>query len=232
MWEPSLGAETQKPMPLKNDLQAGTFQSYMSLSMQESGKAIFLGGRKGIQRHCIFGLLIGSKCFASPISTYRPALRASIPESRLCVSLHVLSLANTFLGQSDTVNEESGCKSVSEEAGCHTGVTWPRSPCTCNRPQLRSCRSPPCFRNSKAGSQASSVRRKQTATGWIFKHLLGRTPLGLPRRKRLILAPRPSIQVEAQGVFHAGSKNIPDTLRLTSSLLHRKHEGTDVWRLL
>ena len=90
----------------------------------------------------------------------------------------------------------------------------------------------PFFRNPKVGSQVSSIRRKQTATGWIFKHLLGRTPLGLPRRKRLILAPRPSIQVEAQGVFHAGSKNIPDTLRLTSSLLHRKHEGTDVWRLL
>ena len=146
--------------------------------------------------------------------------------------MHIPSLVNTFLGHSGTTHEESGHGSVSGKTGCHTGVTQLRAHCTSNGPQVRSWGSPPCFRNPKAGSQASSVRRKQTATGWIFKHLLGRTPLGLPRRKRLILAPRPSIQVEAQGVFHAGSKNIPDTLRLTSSLLHRKHEGTDVWRLL
>ena len=65
---------------------------------------------------------------------HRPALRASIPESGLCVSLHVLSLANTFVGQSNTVHEESGCKSVFEEDGCHTGVTWSRSSCTSNKP--------------------------------------------------------------------------------------------------
>ena len=69
VWEPSLSAETQKPMPLKNDLQAGTFQPYVSLSMQEDGKDIFLGGRKSIQRDCVFRLLTGSKCFASLIST-------------------------------------------------------------------------------------------------------------------------------------------------------------------
>ena len=90
----------------------------------------------------------------------------------------------------------------------------------------------PLLQKFQSRSPASSVRRKQTATGWIFKHLLGCTLLGLPRRKRRILAPRPSIQVEAQGVFYAGSKNVPDTLRLTSSLLHRKCEGIDVWRLL
>ena len=90
----------------------------------------------------------------------------------------------------------------------------------------------PLLQKFQSRSQASSVRRKQTATGWTVKQLLGRTLLGLPRRKRRILAPRPSIQVEAQGVFYAGSKNVPDTLRLTSSLLHRKCEGIDVWRLL
>ena len=70
----------------------------------------------------------------------------------------------------------------------------------CFGPQLRSCGPPPCFRNPIEGSQASSVRRKQTATGWIFKHLLGCTLQGLLRRKRWILAPRPGIQVDAQGV--------------------------------
>ena len=114
--------------------------------------------------------------------------------------MHILSLVNTFLGHSGTTHEESGCGSVSGKDGCHTGVTQLRAHCTSNGPQVRSWGPPPCFRNPKAGSQASSVRRKQTATGWIFQHLLGRTSLGLPRRKRRILAPRPGNQVDAQGV--------------------------------
>ena len=52
--------------------------------------------------------------------------------------------------------------------------------------------------------------------GWIFKQLLGHTVLGLPERDMRILAPRPGIQGRAQGVFPAGSKNVPDRPRLTS----------------
>ena len=55
MWEPSLGAWPQRPLPLKNDLQAGALQPYVTLSMQEDGKAIFLGGMKGIHSDCVLG---------------------------------------------------------------------------------------------------------------------------------------------------------------------------------
>ena len=124
------------------------------------------------------GLYLAASISLLRHQTSRPTPRASIPESGLCVSVHIPSLVNTFLGHSGTTHEESGHGSVSGKTGCHTGVTRLRAHCTSNGPQVRSWGSPPCFRNPKAGSQASSVRRKQTATGWIFKHLLGRTSPG------------------------------------------------------
>ena len=148
--------------------------------------------------------------------TSRPAPRASTPESGLCVSLYIPSLANTFLGQSGAAHEEEGCGSVSEGAGCHAGVTWSRAPCTSNGPQARSYAPALCWRYPKARNKASSVRRRKTAMGRIFKQLLGHTVLGLPGRDMRILAPRPGMQGRAHGVFPAGSKNVPDRPRLTS----------------
>ena len=80
------------------------------------------------------------------------------------------------------------------------------------------------LQKSKAGSKASSSRMKKTATGCIFK----RCALGLPGRKMLILAPRPIIQVVAQGVPPAGSKSVPDRPMITSSLPQRKHDATAI----
>ena len=165
MWEPSLGAGPQGPLPLKNDLQASAFQLCMTLSMQEPGKTIFLGRRKGIHRDFVFRPLFAASVSLLRCQTSSPGLRVSIPQSGLYVSLYFPRLANIFLGQSSIAQEESGCGSVSEGTRCHTGVTWSRAPCNADGPQLRSCGTPPCFRNPKAGSQASSVRRKQTATG-------------------------------------------------------------------
>ena len=54
--------------------------------------------------------------------TSRPAPTASVPESGPCVSLHFLSLGNTFLGQNSPAHGEGGCGSVSEGVGCHAGV--------------------------------------------------------------------------------------------------------------
>ena len=45
-----------------------------------------------------------------------------------------------------------------------------------------------------------------------------------------VWAPRPEIQGGAQGVLPAGSKNIPDTPRLMSSLLQNKHDERAAWR--
>ena len=122
----------------------------------------------------------------------------------------------TFLGQSGAAHEEEGCGSVSEGAGCHAGVTWSRAPCTSDGPQERSYGLAPCWRYHNARQKASSVKRRKTAMGWIFKQLLGHTALGLPRTDMGILAPRPSIQGRTQGVFPTGSKNVPDRPRLTS----------------
>ena len=58
----------------------------------------------------------------------------------------------------------------------------------------------PLLQKFQGGSQASSVRRKQTAAGWIFKQLLSHIPLGLPRSRRRILSSRPGNQVDVQGV--------------------------------
>lgn len=165
MWKPSLGAGTQGPLPLENDLQASTFQPCVTLSMQKADKAIFLGRRKGIHRDFVFRPLFAASVSLLRCQTSRPGLRVSIPESGPYVSLHFLRLANIFLGQSSIAQEESGCESVFEDTGCHTGVTWSRVPCNSDGPELRSCGPPPCFKNPKAGSQASSVRRKQAATG-------------------------------------------------------------------
>ena len=139
--------------------------------MLQADKAIFLGKREGIHRDCVFMLLSmfhasGSKCFAR-CQTPRPGLKASLPESGTCFSLYFRTIANTFLGQNNTAYEESGCRSVSEETGCHTGVTWSRAPCIYNRPQFRSCWSSPCFRNSKAGAKLDlSEGSKQQLDGF------------------------------------------------------------------
>ena len=107
-----------------------------------------------------------------------------------------------------------------------------RAPCTSNGPPGRSWGPPPHLRNPKGGSKASSVRRKKTAIGWIFKQLLGHTTLGLPERKIWILPPRTRIQLDTRGCVPVGSKNAPDNPRLIKSLLQGKHDGTDLWMLL
>ena len=64
---------------------------------------------------------------------------------------------------------------------------------TANGPKARSCEPPTCFRNPKGWTKASSVTRKKTAIGWIFKQLLGCTALGAPEKKMQILPPTPGI---------------------------------------
>lgn len=142
---------------------------------------------------CVFRPLFAASVLLLRCQTCRPAPRTSIPESGPCVSLHIPSLANTFLGQRGASHEEEGCGSVSEGARWHAGVTWLRAPCTSIGPQESSYGLAPCLRYPKARSNASCIRRRKTAMGWIFKQLLGHTVLGFPRRHVRILAPRPGI---------------------------------------
>ena len=85
--------------------------------------------------------------------------------------------------------------------------------------------------NAGAGIKASSGRRKQTATGGLCKQLLGRPVLGLSRRKMPVGAPRPGLQVGAQGVLPGGAEHGAEKPRLASSLPQSKCEGTALWRL-
>ena len=136
----------------------------------------------------------------------------------------------TFLGHSSNAHEDADCRSGSERAGFHTVVTSSRLPCSSNWPQARSCGPPPCFRNPKGEGKASSEGSKKRAIGWIFKHVLGHTSLGLPKRKMRILPPGP-----VSSLTHSvpiGSKNVPDRPRRIRSLLQRKRDGTDVWMSL
>ena len=190
--------------------------SCVTLSTQKTGKAIFLGGRKGIHRECVFRPLFAASVLLLRRQTCRPAPRASIPESGPCVSLRIPSLGNTFLGQSGAAHEEEGCRSVSEASGCHAGVTWSRAPCTSNGSQARSYGPAPCWRYPKARSKASWVRRRKTAMGWDFQAAARSHCIRAPRREMRIMAPRPDIEGAHTGCFPAGSRNVPNRPRLTS----------------
>ena len=94
----------------------------MTLSPQAAGDAIFLEAVKEAPESGFSGLYLTASAWLLRRQTSGPAPKASIPESGPCVSLHFLSLANIFLGQSSIAQEESGCESVFEDTGCHTGV--------------------------------------------------------------------------------------------------------------
>ena len=112
MWEPNLGAGPQGQLLLNNDIKASAFQPCVTLSTQETGKAIYLGGRKG-RRENVFRALLAAGVWLLRGQTTKPAPRASIPKSGPCVTLHFPSLANTLLGQRSTARGEGGFGSVS-----------------------------------------------------------------------------------------------------------------------
>ena len=109
-------------------------------------------------------------------------------ESGLCVSLHLLSLANTFIVQSGPAHEEAGSGCVSERARFHTVVTWSRAPYTSNRPPVGSWGLPPCLRNPKAGSKASC--QKEENSNWMNFQVVARPHhTRAPREKNMNFAP-------------------------------------------
>ena len=61
--------------------------------------------------------------------------------------------------------------------------------------------------------------------------MLGRPALGLPGQKMQIGAPRPGLQMGAQGVLLAVAEHGADRPRLVSSLLQSKRDRTAVWGL-
>ena len=68
---------------MKNDLQASIFKLFVTLSMQKIGKAMFLRGRKGINRECVFRPLSGS-IYILRCEISRLVQRTHLPESGQC----------------------------------------------------------------------------------------------------------------------------------------------------
>ena len=80
------------------------------------------------------------------------------------------------------------------------GSPGPRAPGISHGPSVKRGGPAPGVTNARAGSKASSGRRKQTATGGLCQQLLGHPMLGFPRQKMPVGAPRPRLQMGAQGV--------------------------------
>ena len=87
------------------------------------------------ERLC-FRLQPCSKSFSSQKSDLQVSSEGLKSRVRaVCLPAHYKPCKH-ILVQSGPAHEESGCGNVSEEAGCHTGVTGSRASCTFNGPQL------------------------------------------------------------------------------------------------
>ena len=204
-------------------MRLSTCRRLDKFSSLEQGKA---------DRKSVFsGLYLAANVWLLRRQTSRSPLRASNPESRPCVSLHFLSLANIFLGQRGPTQGDAGCWSVSEGAGAilESPGRGHLAPPIGPRQGVAGC---PLASEIHGGEQSSLCQKEENTNRMHFKQLLGCPVFGLLGRKMRNLAPRPNIHMGAQGVSPAGSENIPDRPRLTSSLLQRKHDGTAIWTLL
>ena len=123
VWGPSLQSHPQGKVWVKKELQASTLQPCVSLSPQYAGKDIFLWGRNGIKRECVFRPRSSRNCLAFNTGDLQTFPEDLTFKSRQCVSLHFLSLINSFLGHTATAHEDAGCGSVFESAGCYTVFT-------------------------------------------------------------------------------------------------------------
>ena len=81
VWGLSLRSKSQGKLRLKNDLQARAFKHCETLSTQNVGKAIFICGRKGINRECVFRPQSSKNCLASKVWDFQACQEKLIPES-------------------------------------------------------------------------------------------------------------------------------------------------------
>ena len=102
--------------------QSQTFPALYDSAQRRLEKLSSLEERKAAPESVFSHLYLAASVWRLRRQTSRPAPTASVPESGPCVSLHFLSLGNTFLGQNSPAHGEGGCGSVSEGVGCHAGV--------------------------------------------------------------------------------------------------------------
>ena len=140
---------------------------------------------------CVFRALLVAGVWLLRGRISKPAPRASIPKSGLYVTLHVLSLANTFLGQRSTAHEEGGCRCVSEGPGAMLGSHGQEHLAPPMGSWRRVAGQHLACEKLKQVAKLSSGRRKQTAMGGLCKQLLGCPVLGLLRGKKPVWDPGP-----------------------------------------
>ena len=133
-------------MLLNNDIKASAFQPCVTLSTRETGKAIYLGGKKG-RRENVFSWLSSQLGFGSSGQTTKPAPRASVPRSGPCAAYAFQALQTHFqVSAALPVGKEASgvyqhrrgapCWGHPAEGtwhlpwACHAGVTQPRAPGT------------------------------------------------------------------------------------------------------
>ena len=81
---------------------------------------------------------------------------------------------------------------MSEGAGCHAGVTWPRAPGTSNGTPAKSGGPAPSLRKTEEVAKlALAEGSKQPWEAFLCKQLLGCPALGLPCQKKPVCAPGP-----------------------------------------
>lgn len=85
VWGTSLLSQHHKKLLLRHDRQANGFKQCVTLSSQNTGKVLFLRGRKGINRECVFRPLSMKNCLDSNKRALQPSQRTELPESGQCL---------------------------------------------------------------------------------------------------------------------------------------------------
>ena len=155
VWEPSLGAEPQGPLPLKNDLPASTSQLGVTLSPQVSGNAFILGGRKGSPREWVFRPLSRSEC----VALQTPDLQAcsqGLNSGDRAKCLPALCKPCKHIARS-----ARSCPWGRRLQECVRGVTWPRAPGTAHEPPARGQGQPLACQKPKQGAKLALAERSK-----------------------------------------------------------------------
>lgn len=139
VWGPSQQSNHEGKLLLKNNLQVGIPSSVWLSTHSMLGKVCsFKEGRH--QQWVCFQVSIYqelSRCY-----NVRPPCLPSgsnFKSQRAVCFSHFLSLINTFLWCTRTAHEETGCRSVSGSAGCHTVVTLVKWHSIVHRPAAGNC---------------------------------------------------------------------------------------------
>ena len=122
---PSLQSNHQGKLLLINGLQESIFKQCVTLSTQNPGKAMFLQGRKGINRECVFRPLSLRICLYSKIWDLQTCPEDPTSRARAECFPANSEPCNRIPRSHRNAHEETDYGRVSEHAWCHTAlILW------------------------------------------------------------------------------------------------------------